>query len=446
MNKSALKIFTCFTVISAVIATILLIINFLGFARIGSDTNMNVHDRSPKGTLDRVSQALVRTNVGFYLTDENVIPSDCWCILIDGRGDIIWEKNKPEDIPEHYSINDIARMTRWYLNDYPVYVNTEEYGLLVLGIPKNSVGKYDIAYSMEWFRTLPQRMVGILILNLFLAAALAFIIGNFLYRQIYILSNGIDDLRREKSVKLEEKGIFKEIAKNINDTSKAIERKNTALEAKDNARLNWISGISHDIRTPLALVMGNSEALENDGTLSDVNRKKAQTIMTQSIKIKKLIEDLNLISSLEYDMQPTKRKPVRLCPLIRETVSGIINSGLSANCKIELDLRDEKATVSADEFLLERAVFNIVNNSIVHNENGCRINIKVYVNDKSAYVNIYDNGKGVPDTVIEKISEMPKSVHGLGLPMAYKIISVHGGKMTVQNRNGFFVNMELPLE
>lgn len=407
---------------------------------------MNIRGSSPRGMLDKISEALVQTNNGFELTNGNIISSDCWCILIDDSGDIIWSENKPADIPEHYSINDIAKMTRWFLNDYPVYVHTEDYGLLVLGIPKNTVGKYDMAYSMEWFHTLPQRIAGILMLNLFLAAGLAFMIGIFLYKRIYSLSNGINDLRREKSVNLNEKGIFKELAKNINDTSRAIERKNAALAVRNNARLNWISGISHDIRTPLALVMGNSEALENDKALSDINRKKAKTITAQSIKIKKLIEDLNLISSLEYDMQPKKRNPVRLCPLIRETVSGIVNSGLSAKCEIELDLQDEKATVSADEFLLERAVFNIINNSIVHNENGCKINIKVYANDNTAYILISDNGKGVPDAVIEKISEMPKSAHGLGLPMAYKIISVHGGKITAQNRNGFFVRIELPLE
>lgn len=443
MNKTALKIFTCFTVISAIVATILLIINFLGFALIGSDTHINIRGSSPQGMLGRVSDALVQTDTGFELTNENVISPDCWCILIDEGGDIIWSKNKPSDIPEHYSINDIAKMTRWFLNDYPVYVHTKDYGLLVLGIPKNAVGKYDMAYSMEWFDTLPQRMAGILILNLFLAAGLAFIIGIFLYKRIYVLSSGINDLRKEKSVKLKEKGIFKELAKNINDTSRAIERKNAALAVRDNARLNWISGISHDIRTPLSLVMGNSEALENDKTLSDTNRKKAETITAQSIKIKKLIEDLNLISSLEYDMQPAKRKSVRLCPIIRETVSGIINSGLSANCEIELDLQDEKATISADASLIERAIFNLINNSITHNENGCKINISEYTENGTVYLNISDNGTGVPDEVIENIAKIPKSTHGLGLPMTYRIIYVHGGKFTALNDNGFTVKIEL---
>lgn len=444
MNKIALKIFTCFTAISAIVATILLIINFFGFAFIGSDVRTNIHGSSPQGMLDRVSEALIQTDNGFELTNENIISSDCWCILIDEGGDIIWSKNKPADIPEHYSINTIAKMTRWFLNDYPVYVHTEDYGLLVLGIPKNAVGKYDMAYSMEWFNTLPQRLIGILALNLCLAAVLACVFGINLYRRLKVLLTGINNLRQEKNVQIKEKGIFKEVSASINNTSKAIERKNLALSQRDSARSNWISGISHDIRTPLSVIMGYSEALSECGELSEEDKNKAETIKVQSIKIKKLIEDLNLISSLEYDMQPSKKNNVRICPLIRQIVTDIMNSGLLDDFEIELNLQDEKAVVSADEDLLERAIFNLINNSITHNKSGCKINISEGTANGTVYLNISDNGKGVSDEVIANISEIPKSPHGLGLPMAYKIIYIHGGKFTALNDNGFTVKIELP--
>ena len=352
MNKSAFKIFIGFTVISAFIATILLVINFIAFAIIGSDTSIDLNRNYPEETLKSVSKSLEKSEDGFILSDSFVFPQDFWCILINENGDIIWSKNKPDDIPSHYSINDIAKITRWFLNDYPVYVSAEDYGLIILGIPKNAVGKYYMEYSMEWFSTLPQRLIGILIVNLLLAAVIAFILGISLYRHISVLTNGIRDLRCEKDVKLNERGIFKELARNINSTSAAIARKNAALGVRETARLNWISGISHDIRTPLAIVIGNSEALENSPDLNENDRKRARAVTSQSIKIKKLIEDLNLISSLEYDMQPLKQKSVRLCPFIRRIVSNIINSGLSDNYEIEMKLENEKTTVSADEFLL----------------------------------------------------------------------------------------------
>ena len=445
MNKTSLKIFICFTLTASVVATILLVINYFGTACIvGSDIS-NLYDNSPRKTLAMVEENLTHTENGFVLP-ENIIPDEYWCILISENGSVIWSENMPYDIPQRYSINDVARMTRWFLNDYPVYVRTEDYGLLVIGMPKDAVAKYEMEYSMQWFDTLPQRILTIFVINLCFAAILAFIFGIRFYQRLRTLINGISDLRKEKQVRLNEKGIFKEISVSINRTSDSIERKNITLAERDRARSNWIAGISHDIRTPLSVIMGYSETLSESGELSEENKNKAETITAQSIKIKKLIEDLNLISSLEYDMQPSKKSSVRICPLIRRIITDIINSGLPDDFEIELNLHDEKAAVPADESLIERAVFNIINNSITHNKSGCKISIDEYSESGNVYLNISDNGKGVPDEVIEHIAEIPKSSHGLGLPMAYRIIYVHGGKMTLQNRNGFFVNIKLPSE
>ena len=247
MNKTSLKIFICFTLTAAVIATILLVINVAGIAYIvGSDASVNLYDNSPRKTLSLVGKNLTRTDSGFVLT-EDIVPDEFWCILIDENGDVIWSENMPEDIPKHYSINDVAKMTHWFLNDYPAYVRTEDYGLIVLGIPKNAVAKYEMTYSMKWFDTLPQRILTILLINICFAAIFAFIFGIHLYRKIRALMNGINDLQREKQVRLPERGIFKEVSASINRTSDAIERKNAALAARDSARANWISGISHDI-------------------------------------------------------------------------------------------------------------------------------------------------------------------------------------------------------
>lgn len=444
MNKTAFKIFLGFSCTAAVLATVLMVINFLAFAVVGSDTRSRINGTSPKTTLELVGKSLIRTDSGFELLEKDMIPSVCWCILIDENGDIAWSHNKPDDIPQHYFINDVARMTRWYLNDYPVYVRTEDYGLIVLGAPKDSVGKYDMIYSMEWFKSLPGRLAGILVFNVCLAALLAFIIGSSLYKRLCMLMNGISDLRMEKRVSLRERGIFKELAKNINNTSEAIMRKNEALASRDRARSNWISGISHDIRTPLSVIMGYSGELSKCGELSDESRRRAEIITAQSVRIKRLIEDLNLISSLEYDMQPSKKSSIKLCPLIRRVVTDIINSGISEHFEIELDLRDEAAAVSADGNLLERAVFNLISNSITHNKNGCTIKISEYGDSGTVYLNISDNGAGVPDKVLNNITEIPKSAHGLGLPMAYKIIRVHGGRFTAENSSGLTVKIELP--
>ena len=191
--------------------------------------------------------------------------------------------------------------------------------------------------------------------------------------------------------------------------------------------------------------MGYAEFLSNCNELSEQNRKKAESIVIQSMKVKKLIADLNLISSLEYDMQPCKKSTVRICPLIRRIVSDVINDVLPEKYDITLELHDEKASILADECLLERAIFNVINNSIVHNPEGCCIQVIEYVKQEKVFIEIKDNGSGVKEEVIKKIEQMPKSSHGLGLPMVYRIVKVHNGEFRCKNENGFMVSMAFDL-
>ena len=191
--------------------------------------------------------------------------------------------------------------------------------------------------------------------------------------------------------------------------------------------------------------MGYSEKLESSEEILENLRNQASIIKSQSIKLKKLIEDLNIISSLEYDMQPAKKAVIKICPLLRRVVSDIINSGISEGFEIILEAHDERAKINADESLIERAIFNLINNSITHNPGGCSIFIKQYSDNGRVLIEISDNGSGVPEDVLNNIEEIPKSAHGLGLPMAYRIIRVHGGNFSALNYNGFRIKIALPL-
>ena len=333
-------------------------------------------------------------------------------------------------------------MSRWFLNDYPVYTRTEDYGLIVLAKPKNAVGKYQMEYSMRWFASLPQRLVYVLLFNLFLATVLACVFGTSLYE----LTRGLSDLRAEKPVKLKERGIFRDIYRNINITSSAIERKNKALSICERARRNWIAGISHDIRTPLSVITGYAEVFSENKGLSENNKHRAEVSVSNSMKIKKLIEDLNLISSMEYDMQPSKRQPVKICPLIRRVSAEILNNKMSDRFSVALDLKAEGAAVMGDEGLIERAVYNVINNAVTHNKDGCAIQIKEYEKAGNIVIEFRDNGTGVPDSVLENIDKIPKTTHGIGLPMAYRIVSVHNGRFEAHNDNGFCIMMTFPRE
>lgn len=520
INMTILKIFISIVLISTAASTLLFLISFLGMVVIASNGG-DIFPNNPRGILTKISENFSITAddagnpVSYALADETILPEDNWCILLNENGDIIWSLHKPSDIPDHYSLNDVARLTRWFLNDYPVYVRAEDYGLFILGIPKNMVGKYSIEYTMEWFDTLFVRILSVFIMIFFLSMLLCSLFGSFLYKKIRLLTEGLVKLRREEAVSLPAKGIFKEPFFNITKTSQTLARKNAQLSARDRARSNWISGISHDIRTPLSMVVGYGGQLAEDPSLSEENKNYASIITAQGLKIKKLIEDLNLISSLEYEMQPVNRQPLQIAVLLRSVVSEMLNSFMLSEpdsqtdsslqvltseipttdsdlwvpdaetlCspqspssemqmtgstlwmsdartlsfqqssssreaqpkfEISLSLNCGQATVLGDESLLDRAFYNLLQNSITHNEKGCQITVSASLETDCVLIVIADNGQGVPDKVLENLDTLPGTAHGFGLPMACKIIRAHGGTFHAENRGGFTVSIRLPL-
>lgn len=138
---------------------LLFIITFVAMLLLGGDHGKS-YPSAPRKILTQIGKnfSVTPDNNGeatYSLADETILPEEDWCILLNDNGDIVWSLHKPADIPGHYSLGDIARLTRWFLADYPVYVRTEDYGLFILGLPKDSLGKYPIEYTMEWFDSLP---------------------------------------------------------------------------------------------------------------------------------------------------------------------------------------------------------------------------------------------------------------------------------------------------
>mgnify|MGYP002310190760 CR=1 FL=1 len=248
-------------------------------------------------------------------------------------------------------------------------------------------------------------------------------------------------------------GELEEIGNRINETSLQLKKQNQA-------RANWISGVSHDIRTPLSMIMGYADRISSSLNVEENARKQANIIKIQSVKIKNLVQDLNLVSQLNYNVQPHQEKPVHFCKLIREIVAEYLNSNINNKFEFELNLNHntEQITIIGDERLLCRAIQNIISNSINHNENGCIISVRLEINGNNLELVISDNGKGISEKELQKIQSTPHYLqstdnrldlrHGLGLLLVKEIISIHNGTVSISSalNNGFSTTISLPIK
>ncbi|PYI56985.1 sensor histidine kinase [Paenibacillus flagellatus] len=382
-----------------------------------------------------------------------------WAMLLGEDGRVRWDYDLPNDVPRTYTLVDVAKLSRYYLMDYPVYSWEHEAGLVVVGYPKRSYEKYQFHVLFDWVKSLPIRLLWLLLLNVAVALFVSVAIGARLLRRIRPLVKGVHNLAEEKEVRLDTKGIFGDLARSINSASNILQQKTAALKIRDEARSNWIAGISHDIRTPLSMVLGYASEMEDNAELPKEQRHQAGIMRRQGEKLRSLVSDLNLVSMLEYDMQPLHLKRVRLSVLARHVVADFLNNGLEDKHDIELILADEAVSIQGDEKLLLRAINNLLHNSVRHNPQGCEIKLETSLSeDRTAYRFIVrDSGRGIPHEQLAVITELPYSAsrmkpaqqgHGLGLPMVERIVRAHAGRLLLesgQGRGGLTVIMEFPV-
>ena len=399
-------------------------------------------NHNPTRLLSCISDELQQTDSQFTLSNDVAALLDqdqAWCMLIDNAtGDVIWNYKLPADVPVRYTYGDIAKMTRWYLKDYPVFVSTGSDDLLVVGYPKDSYWKMSAYKTTASIKIDMIGLITVFLLNIVIVLLLFIINSQKTEKAVKPILIGIEEIASGQKTQLAEQGELSEINAKLNHVSKTLKR-------RDTARANWISGISHDIRTPLSMVLGYSSSLEKNHGLDVDVQEKVTEIRQQAEKIKRLIEDLNLTAKLEYDMQPLRISNIYLVELARQVVCEFLDSNLDKKYifEFESDPQCETEFIRGDEALLKRAVTNLLQNSINHNANGCTITISVTCSEKEIIIVVSDNGVGVSAEKLKTLNSKTHYLestdktlhlrHGLGVLLVWQIIEAHKGTMKIES-------------
>ena len=459
--KSILKLIRRF-IITLILSFVLLL--FLNIFLYGLWIVKYVSKNPPMNFTFKVASMLKFENGRYTLPSEMTAAlkkQNIWAILIDNDSKkVIWQTdNLPDDIPKEYSISDIAIFSHAYIKNYPVFTSKVENNLLVLGYPKNSYWKYPVAnWKYGLVKNIPKFLLMLFCLNIIFIFLIYIISNSKLLSSVNPIIKGIQNLHKDTPVHVKEKGVLSELAKSINKTSEILQNQREQLRNKDTARANWIAGVSHDIRTPLSMIMGYTSQLKTSLNLSDEMDKKLSVILKQSERIKNLINDLNLASKLEYNMQPFEQKKENVVAVVRQVIVDFLNMDIDEKFPIEWKTKSDFVSCFAniDSNLIKRALANLIQNSINHNENGCTIYISVKEDEKNCIICVEDNGTGVSGKELEKLNNAPHYMvcdkntteqrHGLGLLIVKQIIDVHNGKIMMKHSEygGFKVVLEIP--
>ena len=265
---------------------------------------------SPESMADDVSSALSCKDGSYILSDESASRLDSlsvWGMLVsDCTGDVVWSRNLPDTVSRHYRISDFDRLASMNMDGYPVFMASHPDGLVVLGYPEGSYINVPVSQPVDNIGRIRNTVLIFIIVVILILILLSVIYGWSSYKALKGIVKGIDDLSIGRPVHLKDTGRFSAIASCVNTAS-------DRLQGYSAHRKKWIAGVSHDIRTPLAIILGKADKAGD----SDIK--------FQAVRIRELINDLNMYSALEFS-EAIDKKRLRMSAFVRNTAADFLNA------------------------------------------------------------------------------------------------------------------------
>jgi two-component system, OmpR family, sensor histidine kinase KdpD len=249
----------------------------------------------------------------------------------------------------------------------------------------------------------------------------------------------------------------------VSQIAMALERVRLSMEAHlaqvkvetEQLRNTLLSAISHDLRTPLAAIVGASGALvENSDKMDSHSRQElSQTIYDESVRMAGLANNLLDMARLEAGSVALNRQWQSLEELVGGTLAGL--SARIANRPVNIKLPPDLPLIKVDSMLIERVFANLLDNAVKYTPSGTAIEISAATSMDEMVVTISDHGPGIPvgeeERIFEKFhriaTEGNQGGAGIGLTICRSIVEAHGGRIWAENlpAGGASFHFTLPL-
>lgn len=204
-------------------------------------------------------------------------------------------------------------------------------------------------------------------------------------------------------------------------------------------RNDFVSNVSHEIKTPLAVIQNYATAIQNDEIDKETRKKYADTLILASKKITDLVSNILKLNKLENQELDLENEKINLGEMLREVILQYEDFLEKKNLQLECDIDDIIIYSSAS--YLEIIWNNLISNAIKFTDNGGIIKISVKKENDFSIVKISDNGCGISNEVGKYIFDKfyqgdtshAQEGNGLGLSLVKKVIDLLGGEITVDS-------------
>ena len=264
--------------------------------------------------------------------------------------------------------------------------------------------------------------------------------------EIGVLGNSINKMSSNLEMTISE----------LKEANEQLKKDNELKTQIDEMRKEFISNVSHELKTPIALIQGYAEGLKEGVNEAEDRDYYCDVIMDESAKMNTMVKKLLTLNQLESGADILQKEEFDLSSLIKNYVqsSEILTS--AKEVRVNLNVGDE-CMVFADEFKIEEVLMNFFSNALNHCEGEKEIDVTLSKGADEVMVTVFNTGKQIPEESIDRIWEKFYKVDkartrayggsGVGLSIVKAIMEAHGGRYGVENKeNGVSFFFTLPLK
>ena len=277
------------------------------------------------------------------------------------------------------------------------------------------------------------------------AAVLAFVLLHALTRPLRRLASQVQGIRTDGAAGHAAANEVALLEAAVAALTRRVDAQFQQLQQADQRRRDLVSGLSHDLRTPLAGLRGQLESLLIDDASGEPDRKaRLQAALRQSERLRRLIDQLFELARLDDPQMQPHCETFCLAELLQDVVQGLQPVAQARGVALALAADSHGlAPVWADLGLVERLLQNLLDNALRCTPPGGQVSLGLKTEGTRQRVSVADTGDGIAPEDLPRIfdphwrgSGPQAGSAGLGLAIVRRIVALHGGQVAVQSHPG----------
>ncbi|WP_026593592.1 sensor histidine kinase [Bacillus sp. UNC437CL72CviS29] len=206
-----------------------------------------------------------------------------------------------------------------------------------------------------------------------------------------------------------------------------------------------LSNISHDLKTPLTVILGYTEMLNVDKKMNEEERQVLlEKVHLKTLEVMELIHKFFDLAKLESGDKAIEMTKVNMNEVCREKILSFYDLVTTKGFEVRIDIPEKNVYALGNAEVLGRVLNNLISNAIAYGYDGKTLGITLREDDRCVYVEVWDRGKGIDESHIDKVFERMYTLEdsrnrlyqgsGLGLTITKRLVESLGGEIHLSSK------------